>query len=409
MYEKLTIAVIGCGNFARHFIELFKKHPYTEKVYVCDLIPERAQEYSEKFDVEIIDSFENALNDTKINCIANFTQRHLHGDIVIRALKAGKHVYSAVPMAPTVEECKEIVNLVKQTGLTYMMGETCYYYPCAMYCREAYADGKFGKFSYGASQYYHNINSISYGERPDERGMPPLLYPTHSTAMILSAVNSYAKRVVCFGCKDMSGDKAFTKEGNQWQNEYLNQYVLMELANGGTARVTEARGLGWCKPSSYISSLYGTKGGYEFSNAQHILVQKDMECDPKKDKVFLDDVSDYVNPCEMVKNKDLPDFKEKVANGEWQYYGIAKIQEKEYSRLPEEYKDIDNGHMGTHKFLIDDFCKAAFTGELPILNAWFAARVNIPGLMAIESAKRGGIPMDVPDLGEPYFEKREKL
>lgn len=401
MNQKLTVAIIGCGNFAINFVDLFKEHPYTEKVYVCDLIPEKAQKYSEKFNVEIIESFEKALADPTINCIANFTQRHLHGDIVIRALKAGKHVYSAVPMAPTVEECKEIVRLVKETELTYLMGETCYYYPCAMFCREAYKNGKFGKFSYGASQYYHHIDSISYGRRPEERGMPPLLYPTHSTAMILSAVDSYVKRVSCFGCKDMSGDKAFTKEGNQWENEFLNQYVLMELANGGTARVSEARGFGWFKPSSYISALYGTEGGYEFSNAQHILVTKDKEAEPTKEKVFLEDVSDYVNPYDMVKNKNLPDFKEKVANGEWQYYGIAKIQEKEYARLPKEYENIDNGHMGTHKFLIDDFCKAAYTGKMPILNAWFAARVNIPGLVAIESAKLGGIPLEVPDCGLP--------
>ncbi len=400
MKEKLTVAIIGCGNFAVNFVDLFKAHPYTEKVYVCDLIHERAKAYSDKFDVEIIPTFEDALADKSINCIANFTQRHLHGDIVIRALKAGKHVYSAVPMAPTVEECKEIVRLVETSGLTYLMGETCYYYPCAMFCREAYAKGLFGEFSYGASQYYHHIDSISYGLRPEERGMPPLLYPTHSTAMILSAVNSYAKRVTCFGCKDKSGDAAFTPEGNQWGNEYLNQYVLMELANGGTARVTEARGLGWCKPSSYISSLYGTKGGYEFSNAQHILVEKDFTVDRTKDKVKLTDVSDYVNPYDMVENKNLSDFKERVANGEWQYYSTAAVQEKEYARLPKEYEAIDNGHMGTHKFLIDDFCKAAYLGQMPTLNAWFAARVNIPGLMAIESARLGGVPLEVPDLGE---------
>ena len=45
MKNKLTIAVIGCGNFARMFMELFKNHPYVEKVYVCDLVPEKAIEY----------------------------------------------------------------------------------------------------------------------------------------------------------------------------------------------------------------------------------------------------------------------------------------------------------------------------------------------------------------------------
>lgn len=398
MDKKLTIAVIGCGNFAKFFVDLFKKHPLTEKVYVCDLISERAKEYSEMFGVEIIPSFEDALENKEINCIANFTQRHLHGEIVCRALKAGKHVYSAVPMAATVEECKEIIDLVKETGLTYMMGETCYYYPCAMFCREAYQAGKFGEFAYGASQYYHNIDAITYGKRPEERGMAPMLYPTHSTAMIISSVDSYVKRVSCFGCK-APYDDAFSKD-SVWENEFINQYALMELANGGTARVTEARGFGWKSPSSYISALYGTKGGYEFSNAQHVLVEKDGLNEKGGERVKLIDVSDYVNPEKMVKNKELPDFKNMVANGQWQWADPAEIQRKEYERLPKEYDGLDNGHMATHKLLIDDFEKAVYYGKMPILNAWFAARCNIPGLIAIESAKQGGIPMDVPDFGD---------
>lgn len=397
MKNKLVVAVIGCGAFSQRFIKLFKEHPNVDKVYVCDLISEKAEEFSKRFGVEIIASFEDALLDKNVNCIANFTQRHLHGDITIRALKAGKHVYSAVPMASTVEECQEIVRLVQETKLTYVIGETCYYYPCAMFCREAYEAGKFGDFAYGASQYYHHINDISYGKRQDERGMPPLFYPTHSTAMILSAVNSYVTRVSCFGCKDKT-DKAFTKEGNPWGNEHINQYVMMELANGGTARVTEARGFGYGRPSSYISGLYGTKGSYEFSNAQHLFSEKDLESE--EESIKLTDVSDYVNPKEMVENKSLPDFKEQVANGKWQWSSFAEVQAKECARLPKEYEGLENGHMASHQFLIDDFCTAAFTGELPALNAWFAARCNIPGLVAIESAKQGGMPLEVPDCGD---------
>ena len=44
--EKIKIAVIGCGRFARNFVPLFKAHPSVEKVYVCDLIDERSEEYS---------------------------------------------------------------------------------------------------------------------------------------------------------------------------------------------------------------------------------------------------------------------------------------------------------------------------------------------------------------------------
>ena len=398
MTKKLSIAVIGCGRFARNFVELFKCHPYVEKVAVCDLIPEKAQEYAEKFNVPIINTFEHALADDSFNCIANFTQRHLHGDIVIRALKAGKHVYSAVPMAPTVDECRQIVELVKEKRLTYLMGETCYYYPCAMYCREAYEAGKFGDFVYGASQYYHHIDSISYGKQPGEGGMPPMLYATHSTGMILSAAHSYAKKVACFGYKDRENDGRFGKGLNLWDNEFSNQYMLLELANGGTARVTEARRFGWMKPSSYISAVYGTRGGYEFSNAQHIMVEKDMLAE--KERVTLTDVSDYVNTAGMVEHKNDPDFKNRVANGAWQWSDIAEVQKKEMERLPASYEGLPNGHMATHKLLIDDFCTAAYTGRIPVLNAWTAARYTVPGLVAIESAKAGGIPMDVPDFGD---------
>ena len=61
MKEKIKIAVIGCGRFAKNFVPLFKAHPAVEKVYVCDLKRERAEDYAERFGVSIIESFEAAL------------------------------------------------------------------------------------------------------------------------------------------------------------------------------------------------------------------------------------------------------------------------------------------------------------------------------------------------------------
>jgi len=62
---------------------------------------------------------------------------------------------------------------------------------------------------------------------------------------------------------------------------------------------------------------------------------------------------------------------------------------------------LPNGHMGTHQFLVDDFVKAVHFEKLPPCNAWFAARCNVPGLVAHESALRGGVQMEVPDFGDP--------
>ena len=80
--EKIKIAVIGCGRFAKNFVPLFKAHPEVEKVYVCDQRRERAEEYAQKFTVDVIDSFEEALSSEEINSVAIFTQRFAHGKSV---------------------------------------------------------------------------------------------------------------------------------------------------------------------------------------------------------------------------------------------------------------------------------------------------------------------------------------
>ncbi|MBQ3126638.1 MAG: exo-alpha-sialidase, partial [Clostridia bacterium] len=69
--------------------------------------------------------------------------------------------------------------------------------------------------------------------------------------------------------------------------ENVMSVSLMRLANGGVIRVNECRRIGWKAPSSSISAFYGTKGAYQFSNAQHVYVQN------TENGMVLQDVSDY--------------------------------------------------------------------------------------------------------------------
>lgn len=396
--KKIKIAIIGCGEFSQHFVPLFKLHPVVEQVWVCDIIAERAKEYSDRFDVGIFDSFEAAIADDTVNAVAIFTPRHTHGTMVVKALEAGKDVYSAVPMGISVEECKSIIDAVEHTGGIYMMGETCIYYPSSMYCGEAYRRGDFGNFVYGESQYFHDLSHFPQefiNNRPAS-GAPPFHYPTHSTAMILNAADTYATKVAAMGYVDKEENTPFAVGENYWDNVFSNEFCLMQLANGGIARVSECRRIGYKAPSSFVSGFYGTNGSYQFNNSQHLvtrLAEKGVE---------LEEVSDYVNPAQMTENKNSDSFKQDVANHLYQWNNFAPIQYKEAQRLPESYKqnpDI-NGHMASHQLLIDDFCTAVSEGAMPYVNAWRAARFTIPGLIAHESAKQGGVLMDIPDFGE---------
>ena len=406
MQEKIKIAVIGCGRFSPFFVPLFKAHPFVEKVYVCDLKRERAEDFAKKFDVEIIDSFEEALASKEINSIAIFTQRFKHGQMVIDSLKAGKHVYSAVPGATSIDEIIEIEKLVRETRLTYSMGETGYYRAPAIFCRREFEKGTFGKFTYGEAHYNHDIrnmeNSFKSSGGEDWKsyaGIPPFFYPTHSTSMVLSTMPGvYAKKVVAFGYKESPRTDIYGTDGqNRYNNPFSNEVMLLELSNGGIVRISENRCVGWMSPETYISQYYGTDGGYEFSVAKHHLAAWDPE---RPGKVIMKDVTEELQPESVTNmiNEDYADAIQKIADTAG-FFETSPIQPT--WRLPESFKDIHNGHNGTHHFLIDDFCRAVETGKLSPTNIWQVARWNIPGLLAHQSALQGGVTMEVPDLGNP--------
>jgi hypothetical protein len=78
--------------------------------------------------------------------------------------------------------------------------------------------------------------------------------------------------------------------------------------------------------------------------------------------------------------------------------GYAPVHDVD--RLPEVYHGMPSGHEGSHHFLVDDFIRAVVDGTLPPVNAWVAARYTLPGIVAHQSALRGGERLDVPDFGD---------
>ena len=68
--------------------------------------------------------------------------------------------------------------------------------------------------------------------------------------------------------------------------------------------------------------------------------------------------------------------------------------------LPTEYAGLPNGHEGSHQFLIHEFVTACVDRVHPPNDVWQAARYLLPGLVAHESALKGGVLMEVPDFGD---------
>lgn len=417
---KVKIGIVGYGYFSRDFIDLFELHPDVESVSIAELVPERREEIKRDHPkAKIYDSYDAMLaEDVDINCVGIFTQRHLHAKMVINALKHGKNVYSAVPIACTVEEIKEIIDLVEKTHLTYMMAETCYYYPDAVFCRNKYQNGEFGPFVYAEAQYYHDIREMyhdfSHSGGPNWRrvaGIPPMFYPTHSISTVFSSINEYATKVSCMGLFDSYPDDIYGKDKNDFENPFSNETAIFRMSGGGVVRINEFRRVGINKPSTYITCFYGEQAAYDRVADKHIfqtVAHKDRNGNSQR--MHFEDVSELLLPNHY---KDFRDGKIKKGfwGGEWiddqtpisadTIVGSADIVNNMLKRLPKSFREKSNmQHMGSHPFLVDDFCRAVVEGKLPPNNAWDAARYMIPGLIAHESALRGGELMDIPDFGE---------
>ena len=125
--HKPNVAIIGLG-FGAEFIPIYQRHPNANLVAVCRRSEKGLREIGQAFGIEkCYTRFEDVLADPEVDFVHINTPIPDHGPMSIAALEAGKHVMCTVPMATTVDECRQIVELAQRTGLKYMMAETVIY------------------------------------------------------------------------------------------------------------------------------------------------------------------------------------------------------------------------------------------------------------------------------------------
>jgi predicted dehydrogenase len=373
------------GGFAQSFIPLYKAHPLVGRLALCDVNAERLDEAARKYDVQETYPSLDAACDSDLDALVLITQNWLHGPQALQALRAGKHVYSAVPTGITVDEVAALVRAVEQTGLIYMLGETSYYYPSAIYCRQRHAAGDFGHVVYAEAEYLHDWDHGLYPiaqRRGGEQwlrwaGKPPLLYPTHSCGFVVSVTGARMTHVSAHGFVDhkTQEDGIYVAEANDYGNVFSNETALFTMSDGSACRINEFRRIG--HPGTVRMSLFGTEGSFEHHVAGTSWLTKDRKATERLDELLA--------PTGVT-----------TAHGD--YAGLSRVHDA--ARLPKEFAGMPSGHAGSHQFLVEDFVRACETRQQPPIHVWQAARYCVPGLVAHESAKQGGQLLEIPDFGD---------
>ncbi|MGA2616357.1 MAG: Gfo/Idh/MocA family oxidoreductase [Thermoguttaceae bacterium] len=227
--RKIRLGVVG-GGFGASFD--WHRHPNCAVVAVSDLQTGRRDGLMKVFQCEkSYGSLEQLVLDDKIEAVAVFTDAPSHGRHCVEVMKRGKHCISAVPAAMNIEDCQKLKEIKEKTGLKYMMAESSYYHSAVIRGRNLYAQGC--KLVYSEGHYYHDGVTRIDSWKNWRYALPPMLYPTHSTAYYVGVTG---KRLVKASCLGWRG------EGEEWRrNQYDNAPFVNESAMFYTSENTMFR------------------------------------------------------------------------------------------------------------------------------------------------------------------------
>lgn len=375
--RKVRIAIVGLG-FGAEFIPIYQAHPNAEMVAVCRRNKTELDKVADKYGIaKRYTSYEDLLKDPDIDAVHINSPIPDHAAQTIAALKAGKHVACTVPMATTPDEIKEIVELQRKTGLTYMMMETVVYSREYLFARELYESGEIGRIQFLRGSHQQDMDGW-----PDYwPGLPPMWYATHCVSPCLAILSkpdepALAESVVCHG-------------SGRIREELIAKYqspFAMETATftvKGSDVVAEVTRSLFDVARQYRESfdVTGSKKSFEWQQVENedpVIHTKSTAEKP-------------LSEADIPQRVKVPDYAHLLPEPIQKFTRPAAIQDADHLSFLQ-----GGGHGGSHPHLAHNFLMAVL-GERPAFpDAPTSANWTLVGLCAHESAMDGGKRVKIP-------------
>ena len=143
--ERIRVGFIGCGRITDLQVLGYLDHVHAEVFAVCDrdasLAQRRAQEWGASRTYSDIDTL---LHDPDVNAVEIALPHHLHRDVAVAALQAGKHVSLQKPPTLTLSELDDVEEAARASGRCVRVLENFMYYPPHVKAKELVDTGAIG-------------------------------------------------------------------------------------------------------------------------------------------------------------------------------------------------------------------------------------------------------------------------
>jgi len=163
----VNVGVIGCGYWGPNLIRNFIGCQDTQLIWACDLDDKRLEKVLGPYPgVRPTTDFKEILADKNVDAVAIATPADSHFPLGKACMESGKHVLIEKPLASSVAQGEELVNLAKKNNLQLMCDHTFCYTGAVRKIKEIIQSGALGELFYFDSVrvnlglFQHDINVV---------------------------------------------------------------------------------------------------------------------------------------------------------------------------------------------------------------------------------------------------------
>ena len=142
----LVTGIIGAGSISDFHINPYLENQNCRIKAIADINIELATEKAKKYNIEkVYADYKEILQDEEIDAVSIVTPTFTHKNIVLEAIKSGKHILCEKPPALNAEETRECMNLAKNSDKVLMYAFVCRFKSQIQYMKNYIESGKMGK------------------------------------------------------------------------------------------------------------------------------------------------------------------------------------------------------------------------------------------------------------------------
>jgi UDP-N-acetylglucosamine 3-dehydrogenase len=134
--KPLRVGVVGVGIMGFNHARVLSEMPHVELVGVADPDRDQAMRVAKALGCEAVADHKNLI-DLGIDAAVIAAPTHLHHAIAIECIAAGLHVLVEKPIAPSVEEGRQIVAAARTKGVKLMVGHVERFNPTVQTVKQA--------------------------------------------------------------------------------------------------------------------------------------------------------------------------------------------------------------------------------------------------------------------------------